>query len=153
MKLTACLQAGLLALLGDRPNSERVGSASYVVRTQICLTYFKFCTKYLGLAGAPGWQPSGMIQFVVHQNFRGDKLLSGPPSDRRDLRTWHLSVGFVERHTSYRRLCCVDTTVKLNAGWDKMFGTDAKCSNKDQNKTFPSVLDAHFGQSDMKIEP
>lgn len=33
-ELTACLQAGLLALLGDRPNSEGVGSESYVVRTK-----------------------------------------------------------------------------------------------------------------------
>lgn len=34
VKLTACLQAGVLALLGDRPNSKRAGSASYVVRTK-----------------------------------------------------------------------------------------------------------------------
>lgn len=34
-----------------------------------------------------------------------------------------------------------------------MFGTHAKCSSTDQNKTFPSVLDAQFGQSDVKIEP
>lgn len=40
---------------------------------QICLTYFSFCTKYLGLAGTPAWQ----LQFVVHPNFSGDKLLKG----------------------------------------------------------------------------
>lgn len=33
-ELTACLQAGLLALLGDRPDSEGAGSESYVVRTK-----------------------------------------------------------------------------------------------------------------------
>lgn len=34
VKVTACLLAGLLALLGDRPNSDRAGSASYVVTTK-----------------------------------------------------------------------------------------------------------------------
>lgn len=49
-QLTACLQAGLSAVLGDRPLQWESGIWVICCEDQICLTYFGFAQRYLGLA-------------------------------------------------------------------------------------------------------
>lgn len=74
VKLTACLQAGLLALLGDRPNSEREwGICVICCEDQICLTYFSFAQNILGLLelqyGSYLWSSLSFIKFSVVANY------------------------------------------------------------------------------------
>lgn len=102
VKLTACLQAGLLALLGDRPNSEKEwGICVICCEDQICLTYFSFAQNILGLLelqyGSYLWSNLLFIKFSVVTNYLRDNMQGASfptylQSSERDLISFLLSL-------------------------------------------------------------